>query len=80
MSAQDLISKAAVQTDRTGWARRGHVEFNGNQVLALEVVNDDLTAAAQKLDEWAVALGGPVVEVQHVYRRSKRVIYGRVQP
>lgn len=78
MSAQDLISKAAIQTDRIGWARRGHVEFDGNQVLALQVIDNDLTDTANRLDDWAIACNGSITEVQHVYRRGKRVVYGRV--
>lgn len=80
MGTQELLAAAVVQSDRTDWARRGHVEFHPNQVLALEVIGNDLVDAAQRLDDWATTLGGPVVEVQHVFRRGKRVIYGRVIP
>lgn len=79
MSAQDLISKAKVLTDRSGWARRGHAEYFPSQVLSLEVSNNDLTAAADTLDDWALACGGSITEIQHVFRRNRRVIYGRVQ-
>lgn len=77
-ATQELLSKTQVLTDRNGWARRGHAEFGGNSVLALEVKNNDLTGAADSLDDWATACGGEVTEIQHVYRRGKRVVYGRV--
>lgn len=84
MSAVELIKDLPVSLDRTGWARRGHVEFHPDQVLSLEVPNTAaagphaLNNAAQQLDDWAIAAGGEVTELQHVFRRGKRVLYGRV--
>lgn len=85
MSAVELIKDLPVSLDRTDWARRGHVSYDPDLVLALEVPTnkvtreDQLNDAAQRLDEWAVAANSTVVELQHVFRRGKRVLYGLVK-
>lgn len=79
MTTLDLIQSAPVALDRIGWARRGDPKFAGDRVLAVEVVNGDLQTASETLDAFAVACGGPVIEVQRVSRRKKHVVYALVK-